>query len=61
MWEGSARHNKIQRDEEVQEMVTSPSNLQDQQSTWILSNTSMVDAFHEETVTKVDDFTAKTI
>jgi hypothetical protein len=42
-------------------MVTSPSNLQDQQSTGRLLDISMVDAFHEETVTNANAFKAKNI
>jgi hypothetical protein len=40
-------------------MVKSQPNSQDQQSTKKLQNTSMVDAFHEETITKANEFKAK--
>jgi hypothetical protein len=49
-------HNEIHRDEEVQEMNMFPPNSQDQQSTNILVDTSMVDASHEETAPKEDNF-----
>jgi len=40
-------------------MITSQPNSQDQQSIDILPYTSMVDAFHEETIVEADGFRAK--
>ncbi len=59
--EGGPYHNEIQRDEKVQEMITFQPNSQDQQSTNILLDTSIVDAFHGEIVAKEDDFRAKNV
>jgi hypothetical protein len=54
-------YSEIQRDEEVQKMITSQPNSQHQQSIDILLDTSMVDAYHGEIVTKADDFKTKNI
>jgi len=40
-------------------MVIIQPNSQDQQSTEKLQDTSMVDAFHEETIAKANEFRAK--
>jgi hypothetical protein len=42
-------------------MITSQPNSQDQQSIDILLDTSMVDAYHRETVTKANDFKTKNV
>jgi hypothetical protein len=42
-------------------MVKSPSNLRDQQSTRILLDISMVDAFHEKTIAEANNFRTKNV
>jgi hypothetical protein len=61
MQKRGAYHNEIQKDEEVQEMVTSQSNSQDQHSIEIFPDTSMVDASHEKIIVEIDDFKVENI
>ncbi len=59
--EGGVPHNNVYEDEEVQEMVTSQPNSHDQQSTEKLQDISMVDASHEETIIKANEFRTKNV
>jgi len=61
MQEVGPSHNEIQKDEEVQEMNMFQPNSQDQQSTDILLDISIVDAFHEEIVVKESNFRATNV